>query len=88
MFIALKYSAARNTCATYAASSDLAARKRQTSSDLDGVKGAYHITCADCGSQWQVMACVQGIRGQLGDSIFRELATKIGRMKTALDVSG
>jgi transposase InsO family protein len=29
--------------------------------DLDGVKGVYHITCVDCVSQWQVMACVQGI---------------------------
>jgi transposase InsO family protein len=29
--------------------------------DLDGIKGVYHITCVDCVSQWQVMACVQGI---------------------------
>jgi transposase InsO family protein len=29
--------------------------------DLDGVKGVYHITCVDSVSQWQVMACVQGI---------------------------
>ena len=29
--------------------------------DLDGVKGVYHLTCVDCVSQWQVMACVQGI---------------------------
>ena len=29
--------------------------------DLDGVKGVYHITCVDELSQWQVMACVQGI---------------------------
>ena len=29
--------------------------------DLDGIKGGYHITCVDCVSQWQVMACVQGI---------------------------
>ena len=29
--------------------------------DLDGVKGVYHITCVDTVSQWQVMACVQGI---------------------------
>ena len=29
--------------------------------DLDGVKGVYHITCVDASSQWQVMACVQGI---------------------------
>ncbi len=30
-------------------------------SDLDGVKGVYHITCVDKVSQWQVEACVQGI---------------------------
>lgn len=29
--------------------------------DLDGVKGAYHITCVDEVSQWQVEACAQGI---------------------------
>ena len=29
--------------------------------DLDGAKGVYHITCVDCVSQWQVMACVQAI---------------------------
>jgi transposase InsO family protein len=29
--------------------------------DLDGAKGVYHITCVDSVSQWQVMACVQGI---------------------------
>ena len=29
--------------------------------DTDGVKGVYHITCVDSVSQWQVMACVQGI---------------------------
>ncbi len=29
--------------------------------DLDGIKGVYHITCVDCVSQWQVMACVQDI---------------------------
>ncbi len=29
--------------------------------DLDGIKGVYHITCADAVSQWQVQACVQGI---------------------------
>jgi hypothetical protein len=29
--------------------------------DLDGVKGAYHITCVDAVCQWQVEACVQGI---------------------------
>ncbi len=29
--------------------------------DLDGIKGVYHITCVDCVSQWQVMACVQAI---------------------------
>jgi len=29
--------------------------------DLDGIKGVYHITAVDCVTQWQVMACVQGI---------------------------
>ena len=29
--------------------------------DLDGVKGVYHITFVDAISQWQVMACVQGL---------------------------
>lgn len=29
--------------------------------DLDGIKGAYHITCVDSVSQWQIQACVEGI---------------------------
>jgi len=29
--------------------------------DQDGLKGAYHITCVDSVSQWQVEAAVQGI---------------------------
>ena len=29
--------------------------------DRDGIKGVYHITCVDSISQWQVMACVQGL---------------------------
>jgi transposase InsO family protein len=29
--------------------------------DLDKVKGVYHITSVDSASQWEVLACVQGI---------------------------